>query len=621
MCGIAGILHYSHIKNPSEIVNSMTNALNHRGPDAKGIYNDAMISLGHARLSIIDLQNRANQPLTDKTERYILSFNGEIYNYQELKKELSSWSFTTESDTEVLLAAFDRWGIDCLTKIDGIFAFAIWDSLEKTLWLVRDRMGVKPLYYFEQHKAILFASEIRPLLSSGVISPSLDACGLTHYLSFQSASSEFPLVTGVKELNSGTYLKITASGIIEHVYWKTDSHRLNQSLNYGDVTRNIFKLLDKAVNKRMVGDVPISAYLSGGVDSSAIVALMSLHSNVPINTFTLSFQESSHDESAYANIISKRFETNHTNIILSEKQLLSEVENGLNVMDNPSADGINTYILSGAIRNANIKVALSGIGADELFAGYPGFNYFKKIQQYSAVFNKTRIFRKGIVGLLNQFTGDKYSKLSQILQANNTELYSMYPVLRQLFSTNKLNKILADHSCIDDMRIKLINQLSTIQHAHHLSRFSLAEYNAYAKNTLLKDVDQMSMANGLEVREPFFDIDLIEYVLSLPDEFKVGKHNKQLLLDAVYPLLPDEIIKRKKRGFVLPWEKWMRNELRPFCESQIMECADRIFINKTELISYWNKFLKKESGIQWIELWQFVVLNYWMKKNSIVYKG
>jgi len=454
-----------------------------------------------------------------------------------------------------------------------------------------------------------------------MISPSLDVCGLTHYLSFQNASSEFPIVTGVKELNSATYLKITDGGIKEHVYWKPNNHILNQSLSYGDFTRDIFKLLDKAVNKRMVGDVPVSAYLSGGVDSSAIVALMSLHSNVPINTFTLSFQESSHDESAYANIIAKRFETNHTNIILNEDQLLNEVVNGLNVMDSPSADGINTYILSTAIKSANIKVALSGIGADELFAGYPGFNYFKNLQHYSTLFNSTHFFRKGIAVLMNQLNGEKYSKISQLLQADNTELYSIYPALRQLFSSEKLKKILNDCSCIDDVNISLVNQLSTIQHAHHLSRFSLAEYNAYAKNTLLKDVDQMSMANGLEVREPFFDIDLIEYVLSIPDEYKKGKYNKQLLLDAISPLLPDEIIKRKKRGFVLPWEKWMRNELRSFCDAQIMECADRMFMNKSNFINYWKKFLKKESGIQWIELWQFVVLNYWMNKNSIEYKA
>jgi asparagine synthase (glutamine-hydrolysing) len=207
------------------------------------------------------------------------------------------------------------------------------------------------------------------------------------------------------------------------------------------------------------------------------------------------------------------------------------------------------------------------------------------------------------------------------LQADNTELYSIYPALRQLFSPHKLKKILTDHSGVQKVRINLLDQLSVIDHTHHLSRFSLAEYNSYAKNTLLKDVDQMSMANGLEVREPFFDIDLIVYVLSIPDKYKVGAHNKQLLLDAISPLLPEEIIKRKKRGFVLPWEKWMRNELRSFCESQIIECSDRAFVNKHNLIGYWNRFLQKDTSIQWIELWQFVVLNHWMNKNNIVYKA
>lgn len=621
MCGIAGILHFRQIANSNDIVNKMAGAISHRGPDASGFYNDESISMGHKRLSIIDLTDKANQPLLDVGSRYVLSFNGEIYNYQEIRNQLTSWSFSTISDTEVVLAAFSTWGIQCLNRLDGIFAFAIWDSHEKTLWLARDRMGVKPLYYLQQGKTILFASEIRSLLSSGFTSSTLDKCGLTHYLSFQSVSHRFPIIAGVQELDAAKYLRIDSNNIEEHLYWKPNTLVENPTYDYKDCTRTVFNLLDKSVKKRMVSDVPISAYLSGGVDSSAIVALMSLNADSPVNTFNLSFKESAFDESSFANIIAKRFETNHTTVVLDEQDLLEEVVNGLNVMDSPTADGINTYILSTAIRDANIKVALSGIGADELFAGYPGFGYFQKIQRNPLLFNNSIYLRKGIAALLEVLQGEKFSRFNQLLQSDNSEIQSIYPALRQFISPVKLKNILANQSYLSDVKNRLMSELSLLNHSHCLSRYSLAEYKIYAKDTLLKDVDQMSMANGLEVREPFFDIDLINYVLSVPDQYKSGIQPKQLLIDAVSPLLPDEIINRKKKGFVLPWEKWMRNELQSFCQSQIMECAERGFVNKRQLVNYWNGFLKRDVGIQWIELWQFVVLNYWMNKNNVNYKA
>lgn len=621
MCGIAGILHFGQVDNGRDLVKDMANTIGHRGPDAMGYYNDSMISLGHRRLSIIDVSDKANQPMVDSSGRYVLSFNGEIYNYREIQQTLPSWNFTTSSDTEVLLAAFSTWGIQCLNRLDGIFALSIWDAHEKVLWLARDRMGVKPLYYFQQGKTILFASEIRSLLSSGLISSRLDKCGLTHYLSFQSVSNHFPIISGVQELDAAKYLNITCEKIEEHVYWRPSQLVENRIFNYNDCTRTVFNLLDKSVKKRMVSDVPISAYLSGGIDSSAVVALMSLHASHPINTFTLSFKDDRYDESTYANTIAKRFQTNHTNVILEEQQLLDEVVNGLNAMDSPTADGINTYILSTAIRDAKIKVALSGIGADELFAGYPGFAYFRKLQRNSGLFNSSSYLRKGIAALLEVLQIESFGKFSQLLQSDNSEIQSVYPALRQFLSPAKLKNILADQSCISGVKNRLMSELTLSHHPHYLSRYSLAEYKVYAKDTLLKDIDQMSMANGLEVREPFFDLELIEYVLSIPDEFKIGEYPKQLLLDAISPLLPDEIIRRKKKGFVLPWEKWMRNELLSFCEAQIIECAERDFVNKDQLIKYWNGFLKKDAGIRWIELWQFVVLNYWMNKNNVVYQA
>lgn len=621
MCGIAGILHFGKSTHPGATVQKMTNALMHRGPDAKGIYEDEFISIGHSRLSILDLQERANQPFAAADGRYILSFNGEIYNYQELKKELSSYSFRTESDTEVLVAGFSTWGIDCLKKIDGIFSFSIWDKESKSLWLVRDRMGVKPLYYINTGQVILFASEIRSLIASALFIPELDLNGLNYFFSFQSVSSRYPILKGIKEVPAGSCLRISSEGVQEHRYWQLGNTRVEIPVDYEHIGRDVFNLIDQAVKKRMVSDVPISAFLSGGIDSSVIVALMSLHSNEKINTFTFSFNDSVYDESRYASIIAHRFKTNHTQIALNGDQLLDTVMEGLNVMDSPTADGINTYILSSAIKEAGIKVALSGVGADELFAGYPGFRQFKSIQQFSLLFNTTKILRKGIARVLTTIDDTRFSKLNELLSAENSSIESIYPALRRLFSSAELKKVMRNFPSQQNHEFAAWQRIVNADAFEPLSKYSIAEYTEYAQHTLLKDIDQMSMSNGLEVREPYFDIQLIEYVLSIPDKYKASKYVKQLLTDAVSPLLPQEIIKRKKKGFVLPWENWMRGELMAFCEQQIIELSDRDFINKRELLTYWKQFLNQHKGVKWIELWQFVVLNYWMNKNNIVYKA
>jgi len=621
MCGIAGFMHFGQKSEAPDLVIRMTNALTHRGPDACGIYHDESISIGHRRLSIIDLEKRSNQPFSDYTGRYVLSFNGEIYNYQSLKSSLSHYPFTTQSDTEVLIAAFSTWGIDCLHKLHGIFAFSLWDKETQTLWLVRDRLGVKPLYLFKKDRTIAFASEMRSFIKSGLLEPRLNSKGLEHYLAFHSVSSDSAILNDVTELEAGTYLKITATSQEYTTYWTPLNSPLKTNLKRDEINIEVFKLLNKAVQKRLTSDVPLAAYLSGGIDSSAIVALMSLQSSQPVNTFTLGFSENEFDETEYATEIVKRFKTNHTSVVLDKDELLNKIVAGLDVMDSPSADGINTFLLADAITKANIKVALSGIGGDELFAGYPGFNYFLKLNKWKSAFNSTYFPRLVFSNLLKNTPQTKLAKFIDILQLKKLSISSVYPVLRRTFSNGEVDKLL-NYSA---STLGYDSNLNAIVHDLNkyglLSQYSAAEYSGYAKNTILKDVDQMSMAFGLEVREPFFDHQLIEYVLSLPDEVKLGVSPKQLLSDALEPLLPQKIINRSKKGFVLPWEIWMKNEMRAFCESQIVECADREFINKPYLINRWNQFLKNDKRVSWISIWQMVVLNYWMNKNGVHYQN
>jgi asparagine synthase (glutamine-hydrolysing) len=618
MCGISGILHFSSILDSDNRVREMTNAMVHRGPDAEGFYNDDCISLGHRRLSIIDLSDSANQPFIDNSGNYILVFNGEIYNYLQIKSQLHDYNFITSSDTEVLLAAFCKWGIDCVKKMDGMFAFALWDKQTETLWLARDRMGVKPLYFFNQEKTFAFSSEKRSLLSSDLISRKIDHQSLFEYLSYQSTGYPNTIINNIQELKAGTYFKITRSSIDSVAYWKLTDIEPIGSIDSVNVRKTVFDKLQSAVSKRMISDVPMGAFLSGGIDSSAVVALMSLNSSTKINTFNLAFSEKEYDESGYAEIVARRFGTYHAKYLLRPDDFLAQVEGGLNSMDSPSADGINTYVLSGAIRDAGLKVALTGIGGDELFVGYPGFLQYYKLNKLYGSYQLSAPMRKMVAQALHFSKSNKLKRIASMLMIGNASIDEVYPIIRQILSPSYIKKFIHTDVQSSSLSSQLQQSKKEIEHFGLFSHYSIAEYIGYTQHTLLKDADQMSMSVGLEIREPFFDHHLIEYVLSLPDSIKYPMYPKQLLVEALSPLLPDEIVHRKKQGFVLPWEKWMRKELFEFCDSQIKNLSERDFIKGKALVQYWNKFLKHDPSVRWMELWQFVVLGKWLEKNNIV---
>ena len=595
----------------------MTNALAHRGPDAEGFYHDSCISLGHRRLSIIDLSNAANQPFHDPDGRYVLLFNGEIYNYQELKNQLDHYPFQTSSDTEVLLAAFKEWGVDALKKLKGMFAFAVWDKQAETLCLMRDRMGVKPLYYYRDEQVLMFASEKRSLLASAYISKKLNRQAVVDFLSFQSTGYPDTMIQGIHALPAGSWLKIDRHHRAQDRYWKLSDIQPNHDMNPGQVQEKIFELLNESVSSRMVADVPLGAFLSGGIDSSAIVAMMSLLGKDKINTFTLSFTEKEYDESVYADTIAHRFGTQHQRHLLKPEDYVAQVSAALDAMDSPSMDGVNTYVLSSAIRKAGIKVAMTGIGGDELFVGYPGFMQYKKIMQRKAGFLLSAVGRKLMAGTMRMTQNDRFLRMADVVDLDSPHITELYPALRQVMSDrtiSRLTELQPDH---EDWKKILDEEFESVAGLGQFSEFSIAEYMGYTKQTLLKDADQMSMAVGLEIREPFFDHALVEFVLSLSDEMKYPHQPKQLLVDALDPLLPKAIVDRKKQGFVLPWEYWMKNELNGFCTNAIQEIAERDFINGPTLKKHWNDFLKGTGSIRWTELWLFVVLSHWMNKQGI----
>lgn len=617
MCGITGILHFQQLSDPQSRVKKMTDALAHRGPDAEGFYHDPCISMGHRRLSIIDLSDAANQPFHDPNGRYVLVFNGEIYNYQELRQKLSNYPYQTSSDTEVLMAAFSQWGIGCVNHIKGMFAFAVWDKRTETLWLVRDRMGVKPLVYYANDKMLVFASERRSLLASGLVPPTLNKSALVDYLSFQSTGYPDTMIKGIEQVKAGCWMKVDRHAKHQDTYWSLSHIKPDLTINKQEAEKQLFEMMNKAVSKRMVADVPMGAFLSGGIDSSAVVALMQLQSDVKINTFNLSFTEKEYDESPYAEIIAKRFGTRHQKYLLNPDQYLSQVGLALDAMDSPTMDGVNTFVLSTAIRSAGIKVAMSGIGGDELFAGYPGFMQYRKIMNSRSGYLVTLLGRKAVAAMLRNSKADKHYRMAALLDIVNPSIQTVYPALRRVLSGELINRTTSLRQ--DQQKIDQIFKNNNIDHSgsHYFSEYSITEYLGYTQQTLLKDADQMSMSVGLEIREPFFDHELVEYVLSLSDEVKYPRYPKQLLVEAIDPLLPNEIVHRKKQGFVLPWDIWMKNELNSFCTNAINRIAEREFIHETELKRIWKRFLSGDPNVRWTEPWLFVVLSHWLDKQGI----
>jgi asparagine synthase (glutamine-hydrolysing) len=617
MCGIAGILYFNDRPVEKQLIQRMTDEMAHRGPDAEGIFLDRELAFGHRRLSIIDLSDAANQPFDDESGRYVIIFNGEIYNYAEIKPSLSDYPFRTHGDTEVILAGYIKWGAECLTHLRGMYTFAIWDKVERELFVARDRLGVKPLYYYKNENQFVFASEIRAILTVEGIERKLDHGAIAEYFRYQSVGFPFSSIQGISQMEAGTWMLVKKGKIQSQKYW--DPSKRNFEFEFAhkkDVEKKVKELMLQSVKRRLVSDVPVGAFLSGGIDSSAIVGLMVEAGDTSPNTFNISFDESEFDESEYANIIAKKFNTRHTQIRLKPEVMLEELTNALDAMDSPSGDGINTYVVSKAIHDKGIRVALSGLGGDELFAGYPIFSNYIRLQQKRWIWDAPLMVRKFAGHFIGK--GEKKDRMRQLISLSSQGVENSYPVLRQIVSPATLKKLTYLNGHDSQTFVKqLLAKKDDLARLPFYSQVTAAEYLGYTQQTLLKDTDQMSMANSLEIREPFFDQDLVEFVMSVPDHFKVPVYPKSLLVESLKPLLPDEIVHRKKQGFLFPWNRWIKKELRSFCDEQIRRMAQRDFIHGERLRTTWGLFLNGDKNIRWTEIWLFVVLNYWMEKNQV----
>src|SRR5436190_7901379 len=619
MCGLSGIINLHNKQVDPAIIHGMSNCMAHRGPDADGFYIKHEVALGHRRLSIIDLSAAANQPMFDASGRYAMIFNGEVYNFSEVKRQLKGYPFKTHSDSEVILAAYGKWGADCLEKLGGMFVFVIWDTINHELFIARDRMGVKPLYYYIDEEHFVFASEIRPLLQSGLVPAKIDHAAVDDFLEFQSISFPHSIIENVKQLEAGAYLRIASGKLEIKKYW--DITRTRKGFDFSNkqvIQKQLYTLLRQSIERRMISDVPLGAFLSGGIDSSAVVALMAESSSNPVNTFNIGFREKEFDESEYAAIIAKKFNTRHNSVRLSPNIFLDELNNALNSMDTPSGDGINTYVVSKQIKQSGLTVALSGVGGDELFAGYPFFTRYYRLKQNKSLWKWTKPIRKfgaGFVGLNGNMQKDR---IRQLLQTEEISIDECYPLFRQILSPRIISKLtthpLHANSIVSDL---LEKHEAVIDSFPYLSQVSIAEYLGYTQHTLLKDTDQMSMAVSLEVREPYFDHQLVEFVLSIPDKLKYPVYPKSLLVESLAGLLPQEIVHRKKQGFLFPWNAWMKGELKSFCQDRLHRISQRPFIKEEDLMGRWDLFLEGDTSVRWMEMWLFVILEHWMERNHV----
>lgn len=621
MCGINGI--YGKLSNQREVIARMNGALAHRGPNAEGIFIRTEIALGHRRLSIIDLSDEANQPMSDYTGRYTLIYNGELYNYRDLRGPLSPYPFRTQSDTEVLLAGLIKYGVNFLKDCHGMFAFAFWDEQEHHLLLGRDRMGIKPLYYARKGSNLIFSSEIRAIIESGLIPAQLNGSTLPEYLRYQTVHGSNTILEGIYSLPAGTCMDITDSDELLHTWWHpTRNYNHEVALMSLSDTKDLIKLrFEQAVKRRLVADVPFGAFLSGGIDSSAVVGVASKFVSKPLRTFTVTFHESQYSEAIHAAEVARIFGTSHTEIKLSPSELLKDLPAALSAMDHPGGDGINTYIVSKAAKDAGITMVLSGLGGDELFAGYPIFTQVSELQnkQWLLSFPKFSRALMGWAAKINR-PGVASEKTASVLEQDYFDTEYAFQFSREVMSEKSIRQMLQNPGRANQV-FNLVHEAVGYGNPGFalplLSRVSVAEMSTYLQSVLLRDADQMGMANALEIRVPFLDHELVETVLGVPDLLKYPHTPKKLLTDSLAELLPESIIHRPKMGFTFPWDGWMRNEMRHWCGDHMLALSRRSPFHAAAVQRRWDRFLKNDPSVSWSRIWYLCVLENWLSQNGV----
>jgi asparagine synthase (glutamine-hydrolysing) len=621
----------------------MMGALTHRGPDEDGLLLAPSAALGMRRLSIIDLPG-GHQPVFNESRNVAVVFNGEIYNFPQLRKTLEARGhmFRTASDTEVIVHAYEEWGELCLRELRGMFAIAIWDARSSgtsgeaarhaKIFLARDRLGIKPLYYAVAGGALLFSSEVRSLLASGQIPPRVSPDSLEAFLTFGSVIEPSTLVEDIFSIPPGHCISFSAyappTKPSPKPYWVYSDAVLQHDgpgpKDFNQAARQLRPLLEETVQDHLIADVPLGIFLSSGLDSTSLVALASRFKS-DLHTFTVVFPEQRYSEAAVSRETAKKFKTQHQEILLAPDALVGQLGDAVKSLDQPTMDGLNTYFVSRAAAQSGLKVALSGLGSDEIFGGY---STFESTPRAAFVAGLGRWipgpFRRLTAGAAVRIAAGDAVRKAAAAWRSPTDFPHAYYFTRLLFTPSRVRRLLAPYFESKEYSGNHNNpwrarMAETSRQAAKLDSFtgvSCFELQSYMVNTLLRDTDSASMANSLEVRVPFLDHRLVEFVGRLP---KTTKYNrdvpKSLLVEALSDLLPDEVVGQSKRTFTLPWEVWLRGPLGVRLSQDLANLTPplRKYLNPRAVRGAWQNFVIGHTT--WSRPWSLYVLNEWIRHH------
>jgi asparagine synthase (glutamine-hydrolysing) len=639
MCGLTGVFDPNQQLGADSLrnmVGEMTSAIVHRGPDDVGLWMDteARVAFGHRRLSIIDLSEAGLQPMISANGRWVIAYNGEMYNTSAIRELLGEMKYRGHSDTEVLVEAFAQWGVEvAISRINAMFAFAAWDTQENELWLARDRFGEKPLYYGWHGKVLLFGSELKALAAVEGFSPDIDRQALGMLVRKTSIPAPSTIYRGIKKLTPGSFLRIRGGqDRPEPVgYWDPATVASNTSVNAPrgeEVVDELDELLTSVVKSRMESDVPLGAFLSGGVDSSTVVALMQKSSSQQVKTYTIGFSEAGYDESPHAKAVAQHLQTDHTELKLTARDALAVIPKLPRIYDEPFADAsqIPTYLVS-ALAREHVTVALSGDGGDELFGGYDRYRVFDRLQKYRgkvpdgvlklsgralsslSVENWNKIGQSPFATVAPRSvrirTGERVHKLSKLLQSRGDgDLYE------QLLSVNS------------DPASLVIGYTESVDHAGVSSgRLSfedamMMDTYSYLPDDILVKVDRASMAVSLEVRVPLLDPDVFAFAWGLhPDDRVKNGIGKWPLRQLLNRHVPAEIVERPKMGFGVPINKWLRSDLRGWASELLAAqlLKKQGYFHAEPIVQMWNEHLSGTADRS-TELWPVLMFQAWLQE-------
>ncbi len=612
MCGISGFISKNFLK--TDLV-KMTEALSHRGPNASGHFFDPHkgIALGHRRLSIIDLSDAANQPMTSHCGRYIMVFNGEVYNFKEIAKKLKNRNWKTSSDSEVILEAFVAWGIDFVHQLNGMFAIAIFDKMEDKLFLFRDRMGIKPLFYYFDKKELIFSSELKAICA---IKKDLEINqnSIYAYLHLGYVPWNQTIYNNIFKLSQGSYLTYHKGEIINEAYWKLEN-KIKKEVNQNFIKskQELKLLLKQSIEKRLISDVPIGTFLSGGIDSSLVTAIAQEVNNSPINTFSIGFDNKKHNESFHAKKVANYLGTHHNEFILKEQDAIHELENIMDHFDEPFADSsaLPTMLVS-KMAKKYVTVCLSGDGGDELFMGYGAYKWAKRIN--NPILGTLRL---PISKVLDLSSRNRNKRAAQVFNSPFKNWKShIFSQEQNLFSEQEIKELLKKNN--ENLIINNLNSTNELnRNFSSYEQQAFFDLNYYLIDDLLVKVDRSSMYSSLEARVPLLDHNIIEFALNLDQKFKIKNGiQKYLLKDLTYDYIPKKIMERPKWGFSIPLDKWLKNEL----DYLITKYLNKDSLTKTNILNklvVYNLLKRFNNGESYLynRIWCLIILQKFLIKH------